>query len=253
MEMNRQTLGQRISLTLRAKQYLVFFALLLFAIDFAAPPAALWLHHHRPLVDLLSAASPLFAGLYSTPGASLAALVVAELLLVAWLRCGYIRSIVGTLHFSPQNGSQFFSMVGLEVITEVVRWAGWLGYGAAGRSQGLGSVVYVVLLGVFFVLLYADYAIVISGLDPVTAVRRSWTTATQNAFVSLVVLLGVTLISYLMAALVDANMSGRPAALLPPMIIHLLAMGTVTFVADVSLIVTYIASVERGVVPPGRR
>jgi hypothetical protein len=252
MEMNRQTLGQRISLTLRAKQSLVFYAILLFAIDFWVPPVAALLHDHRALADLLSEAPPLFAGLFSAPGLSLAAIVLANLLLVSWLRCGYIRSIVGTLHLRPQDGFQFLSMLGLEVITEAVRWAGWLGYDTAGRSQSLTSVFYVVLLGVYFVLLYADYAIVISGVDPITAIHRSWTAATQNAFVSLVVLLGVTLVSYLMAALLDTSMGHGVSAVLAPTIIHVLAMGTVTFVADVSLIVTYIASVERGALPVGK-
>jgi hypothetical protein len=244
MEMNRQTLGQRISLTLRAKQYLVFFAILLFTIDFAVPPAALWVHDHRPLADLLSEAPPLFAGLFSAPGVTLALLVLADLLVVSWLRCAYIRSIVGTFHLRPQDGSQFLSMVGLEIITEGVRWAGWAGYDAVGSSQSLASVVYVALL-------CADYAIVISGLDPFAAVRRSWTAATQNAFVSLVVLLGVTMVSSLLAALVGTA-SGGFSALLPPAVVQVLTMGTVTFVADVSLIVTYIDSIERGAVPAGR-
>lgn len=252
MEMNRQSLGQRISLTLRAKQYLVFFAIGLLALDFCAPPGLAWLVERRPLGELLSGGDPLFAILFSAPGAITALVVIADLTAVAFLRAGYIRSIVGSLHAGPQGTSQFLNMLGLEVITEGVRWAAAVGLRAS-PSDGIASVVYLAFLGAYFVLLYSDYAIVISGLDPLRAIVRSWQTGIQNVLVSLLVLFGVTAFGYLLAAFVMAPTGAGFSALLPTVTIHIVALGSVSFLADVSLIATYIDSVERGAVAFGRR
>ena len=116
MEMNRQSLGQRISATIRAKQHLVLYATVLGTLDFCVPLFGAWLRHTRPLADLIAhATSPLY--LLGAPNVGVVVLLAGYVALSSWLRAGYIRSIVGSTHFTPQNGLQWASMAGLLLIT----------------------------------------------------------------------------------------------------------------------------------------
>jgi hypothetical protein len=249
MEMNRQTLSQRISDTIRAKQQLVFFATALAVLDFAAPLLVIWLGHHRPLTGIIADGKTLFETLAS-PSVAAAGIVVAYLLLAAWLRSGYIRSIVGTLHLGPQNSLQFGSMLGLQVITYGYYWLTNAGLRAAG-SSGLGLLVYLASLVVLFALLYADYAIVISWLDPLTAIRRSWVTGRQMLPVSVAVILGFTVVQLVLQWAIDPQLKGSFVDMLLLLAVRMLAFGAVAYLTDVILVVVYIDAIERGVVPPG--
>ena len=249
MEMNRQTLSQRISATIRAKQQLVLFATALAVLDFAAPLLVVWLGHHRPLAGIIADEKTLFDALAS-PSAAAAGIVAAYLLLAAWLRSGYIRSIVGTLHMSPQSGHQFASMLGLQVITYGCYWLTNAALGAASNS-GLGFLVYLASLVVLFALLYADYAIVISGLDPLTAIRRSWTTGRQTLSVSVGVIIGFTLVQLILQSVIDPRLKGSFVDMLLLLAVRMLAFGAIAYITDVILIMVYINAIESGVVPPG--
>jgi hypothetical protein len=250
MEMNRQTLGQRISATLQAKQQLVLFASALAVLDFAAPLFAAWLANHRPLAGTLSGGRTLLETLTS-PSAAVVGVVAGYLLLAAWLRSGYIRSIVGTLHLSPQNGLQFGSMLGLQIITYLFYWLTNAGLRAAG-SSALALFVYLASLVVLFALLYADYAIVISGLDPLAAIRRSWVTGRQRPAISVGVMMGFTLVQVVLQSLIDPHLTGSFVHMLLLLTVHMLTFGGMTYVTDVVLIVVYIDAIERGVLPVRR-
>ena len=246
MEMNRQTLGQRISATIRAKQHLVFFAFVLAVLDFGAPLLADWLNHHRSLAGIIADGHSLFETLNS-PGA--VGVAVGFLLLTAWLRSGYIRSLVGTLHMNPQNGLQFASMVGLQVVTYGWYWLSNVGQRAT-ASSGFYLFVYAASMVAFFALLYADFAIVVSGLDPVTAIRRSWKTAISNLPVSVGVLLGANLVLLLLQSLlIDPRLTGSLADMLLLLAVRELATGGILFVTDVILVMVYIDAIESGAVP----
>lgn len=251
MEMNRQTLGQRISATVQAKQHLVFFASGLAVLDFVAPLLAVWLPNHRPLARIIADGRTLFETLKS-PGAAVVGVVAGYLLLAAWLRSGYIRSIVGTLHLSPQNGLQFGSMLGLQVITYLYYWVTDAGLRALGNSAP-ALLAYLASLVVLFALLYADYAIVISGLDPLTAIRRSWVTGRNRLSLSVGVMVGFTLVQVALQALLDPHLTGSFVHMLLVLTVRMLAIGGMTYITDVVLILIYIDAIERGVVPPGGR
>jgi len=251
MEMNRQTLGQRVSVTLWAKQYLVFFAIALSAIDFTVWATALWLAYGDTVDAPLVARGSLLQAILHGPSAVLVTLVIASLALTAWLRAGYIRSVVGSLHFAPRGGAQWLSLFGLLVITEAINWGASVGYRAAGSSELLNALIYLPLLTIGFVLLYADYAIVITGLNPLAAIRRSWLSARRTWFVSFVVLLGVSLILNTIAILLGEQLSGRFVDALPLLVAYVLTVGTVSFFADVTLIIAYIDAIERGKIPSG--
>src|SRR5665647_2438250 len=53
MDGTRPTLPQRVTAVLHAKQYLVFFAIGLYALDFAVPIASAWLYRREPPAELL--------------------------------------------------------------------------------------------------------------------------------------------------------------------------------------------------------
>ena len=249
MEMNRQTLSQRIFSTLRAKQQLVLFAIVLGTLDFCVPLFGAWLQRPRPLADLIAhSTSPLY--LLRAPSFGVVVLLAGYVALASWLRAGYIRSIIGTTHFSPQSGRQWASMAGLLVVTFGLSVA--TDVGLAGTSDaGSLTLVQVFELAVTFVLLYADYAIVIGGLDPMTAIRRSLTTASRTLFASLSVMLFFTLVGQLLSWLIDQRLTGSLIDMLLLLATRLIAFGGLAFVSDVALILIYIDAVERGVVPPG--
>jgi hypothetical protein len=122
---------------------------------------------------------------------------------------------------------------------------------AAGAEQQTALLlIQLVALAALLVLLYADYAIVISGLGFVAAVRRSWQTVEANWLLSV----GVMLLSILATiVIVAATATGASplTGLLPLLAVQVVALGVVAFLTDVVLIVVYIDSMERQKIPDG--
>jgi hypothetical protein len=247
MEMNRQTLGQRISATIWAKQHLVFFAIVLAVLDFSVPLLGAWLHHRQALSDLIAnGRSPFY--LLGSLNIGVVALLIGYIALSSWLRAGYIRSIVGSLHLAPQNGLQWASMAGLLAVTFGLEAA--IDVAATATSPALLlTLLQLVQLFAMLVLLYADYAIVISGLDPLTAIRRSWTTVRTRLAASVAVTMSFILVQLMLQWLIDPRLTGSFADMVLLLVVRLLAFGSVAYVTDVILIVVYIDAIERRVVP----
>jgi hypothetical protein len=246
MEVNRHRLAARISTTIRNKQYLVFYAIVLLGIDFAVPLLAFWAAAPRSFADLFADTGSAFSVFIDAPDALSIGVVMAGVLVAAWLRCGYVRSIVGRRHFSPANALQFLSMFGILLITALVQ----LGLDSLARLVGdtiwSGILVGLVQLAAYLLLLYADYAVVISGADPITALRRSLEVVRANLTISLVILLSVTILSIVIATLIDPALNGTLTASLGLIVVRVVTMGAVAFVADVALIVVYVDSAEGG-------
>jgi hypothetical protein len=253
MEMNGHRLIGRISSTLRAKQILVLYAIGLFALDIMAPLVAAWLYRPRPFSEVFAESGAAFYVFIDAPSAVGAVVIAVSLLAIAWLRCGYIRSIVGRRHFGPTTATQFLGMLGVLLITDLVQ----LGLDglqrAISQNDWAGMAVGLLQLGLYLFLLYADYAVVISGADPLTALYRSWQTVRANLSASLLILVGTTLLTILIALLIDPRLEGGLGDMIGLFVIRIVALGMVSFVADVSLIMVYIDSVERHAVPAGRR
>jgi len=253
MEMNGQSVVGRIAHTLHAKQFLVFYAIGLFAIDFMAPLIAAWLGDPRPLSEVFAESGAGLDALVRDPTAAGIGLVAGGLLLLSWLRCGYIRSIAGHLHFSPAGPRQFLGMLGILLITQLVQ-LGLLSLQRAIVGADWAAVLISLLqLGVYLFLLYADYAVVLSGLDPFTALYRSWQTVRANLTASLLVLVAGTLLTLLIALLIDPALDGGLRDIVGLLVVRIVAIGAVAFITDVALIVVFVDSVERGAIPRGRR
>src|SRR5450759_5520465 len=105
MDGTRPTLPQRVTAVLHAKQYLVFFAIGLYALDFAVPIASAWLYRREPLAELLRNTWGPLADAVAARSAVIAAFFVVYLLVGTWLRAGYIRSLGGPFTCAPPTAA----------------------------------------------------------------------------------------------------------------------------------------------------
>jgi hypothetical protein len=252
MDETGPTLPQRVTAVLHAKQYLVFFAIGLYVLDFAVPIASAWLYRHASLAELLNNRGPL-ADAVAARSAVIAAVFVVYLLVGTWLRAGYIRSLVGPFHLRPADRRQFVSLLVLELALDVV---GALAAGAlvlAGSDPLLVDAVALGMLAFFFIVLYTDYIIVIAHVGPLRAVVLSWHTVRAAPIPSALILLAVTLLGYASAGLLNENVTGSLALALPMMLVQCVIMGSVFFVADVVLVVLYLNAAETGRLKPRPR
>jgi len=250
MEMNWKRLAVRISSTLRAKQFLVFFAIALIGIDLAASLLTSYLREPRQFSDVFQEQTGGVYALLHWPSPTTALIVGAAILLIAWLRCGYIRSLVGSLNYGPASAAQFLSMLGLLIATDLLY--GGLEYLA--RATSINEAIFSLLqLAVLLILLYADYAIIISAVDPARAVWRSLQAVGRNPLVSLGVVMVVVLLQMLVQTLVDQRIDGGFAESAGGLVLHVIAFGVIAFLTDVVLVSTYQDSVERGVLPGPRQ
>src|SRR5665648_4576 len=209
MDSGRPTLPQRVTAVLHAKQFLVFFAIGLYALDFAVPIASAWLYRREPLV--------------------------------------------GPFHLRPADRRQFLRLLALELALEVV---GALAAGAtvlAGDDLLLANAVVLGLLAFYFVVLYADYIIVIADVGPLRAVALSWRTVRATLIPSALILLAVALLGNTATGLLDENVTGSLARAAPMMLMQCVLMGGVVFVADVVLVVLYLNAAETGRLKPKPR
>jgi len=253
MESSRPTLPQRVTAVLHAKQYLVFFAIGLYTLDFAVPVASAWLYRHEPLAELLRSTWGPLADAVAARSAVIAALFVMYLLAGAWLRAGYIRSLVGPFHLRPTDRRQFLRLLALQLALEVV---GALVAGAivlAGDDLLLVNAIFVGVLAFGLLVLYADYIIVIGDVGPLRAVALSWRTVRAVPIPSALVLLTATLVGSYASSMLNENVTGSFARALPMMIVQCAIMGGVLFVADVVLVVIYLNAAETGKLKPRPR
>ena len=253
MQVNdRSALLSRIGRLLHAKESLVFYAIGLGALDLAAPLATGWLFRHRSLSSLLGLDNSVLGDAAAGRRLTVLAVAVVYLLVSAFFTAGYLRSLLGKLHWGPRDGRQFGRLFALLVLVDAVSWglaaAGHAGQGRLGETTLIVLVLAVQAL-TWVPLLYAEYAIVASNVGVGRALVRSVQTFAANGFVSLLVLFGLFEIDLLLWWWLPGS-SGDALALGPTVIIHVLVSGSVNFLADVVLLSVYIDSIERGTLPP---
>jgi hypothetical protein len=249
MDGTKTTLPRRVNAVLHAKQFLVFFAIGLYALDFGVSIGSAWLDRHRPIAELLRDRGPL-ADAVAARSAVIAAVFVAYLLASTWLRTGYIRSLVGPFHLGPADRRQFLRLLVLDLALAI---AGALAAGAialGGNDALVANAVVLGLLAFNLAVLYVDYIIVIADVGPLRAVVLSWRTVRAAPIPSALVLLAVALIGTQAASLLDKNVTGSLAQALPMMLLQCVLMGGVVFVADVVLVVLYLNAAEKGLLKP---
>ncbi len=253
MQMNaRPALLQRIGRLLRAKEFLVFYAIGLGLLDFAAPPATGWLFAHRSLATLLGTNNSVIGDAVAGHAVTVIAVALTYLALSAFFTGGYLRSLLGRLHWGPRDARQFSRLLAFVTLSAALSWG--LRAAASVASHHLGDttdlvVVFALQTIVNVPLLYAGYAIVTSNVGLVRAIVASLRTFAANAFISLLVMFTLFEVLLLLWQFLPGD-SGSAAALLPTVLIHVLVWGSVSFVADVVLLSVYIDSIERGTIPP---
>ncbi|MFA4966304.1 MAG: hypothetical protein WC709_11830 [Thermoleophilia bacterium] len=246
MDASRPTLPQRVTAVLGTKQRLVFFAIGLHTLDFIVPVISAWLYRGAPIADVLARARGALADAIAARSPLIAVLFVAYLLTTAWLRAGYIRSLIGRLHLRPLDVRQFLRLLGLELLLELLRLAAVGAVLLAGDDLLVADLAVIGLLLASFAVLYTDYIIVIANeglggalLDSVRTVRAAFLPST-------VVLIAVTLISQLAGGLLDGDVTGSLAQAAPMLLVRCVLMGAALFVADVVLVIVYLDAVESG-------
>ena len=247
------TLPQRVTAILHAKQYLVFFAIGLYTLDFAVPITSAWLYRHEPLAELLRNTWGPLADAVAARSAVIAAFFIVYLLAGAWLRAGYIRSLVGPFHLRPADRRQFLRLLALQLALEVVGALAAWAIVLAGDDPLPANAVVLGLLVFYFVVLYADYIIVIADVGPLRAVALSLRTVRATLVPSALVLMAVTLLGSAAVGLLDEKVTGSVARATPMMLVQCVVMGGVVFVADVVLVVLYLNAAETGRLKPRPR
>jgi len=246
MNATRPTLPQRVTAVLRARQYVVFFAIGLFALDLAAPILSGWMRlggpfsqimydSWGPLADSIAARSALIGGVW-----------LVSVLVVTWLRAGYIRSLAGPVHFRPAGGRQFASLLVFQVFLEIVGALGAWGIVLAGDRALPANLVAFGQLAVYFAVMYADYLIVLASVGPLRGVRLSLRMVRLHFLLSAALLLVVTLIGQLSAGLFTTDVLSSLGRALPMLLVQCVLMGAVVFVADVVLVVLIQDAFESG-------
>jgi hypothetical protein len=126
----------------------------------------------------------------------------------------------------------------------VVGFGGWA-EGRTGVAQTLSLAVMLAIAAIDLALLYADYIVVLAGVGPFAAMRRSLRVLLAAVMPSLLILLGFTLLSD-----IAIHLLGTEAASLlhasPTIVLRIVAVGAIMFVTDVALIVVYQHVLERG-------
>ena len=233
---------QRVAAVLQAKQHLVFFAISLSALTLSVPLAVSWARESAPFDELLARAPQALHEAVLSRQVWLAALVAAYLLVFTWFRAAYLRSLVGRFRLRPEDATQFARLLVLEVVVEVLgalsAWSVAGGVGALALAAGFGLFI------ANLALLYADYAIVVSGIGPARATAASLACLRRNAGISLLIVLAVVLVQWATIYLLDAGATGSLLRSLPVLVLYLVAVGIITFVVDVVLTVIYLRTTE---------
>jgi hypothetical protein len=250
MQMNgAPALVQRVGRLLRAKEFLVFYAIGLGVLDLGAALLSGWLFEHRSLHDLLGLGNSVLGDAAAGRTALLVVVALLYLLLAAFLRAGYLRSLVGRLHWAPRDGTQFVRLFWLMLLIDLVGWALAAALHAATDHAGLVELLLLAVALATIPFLYADYAIIVSNVGPGRAIARSLQTFRANVLVSLLLIAVPLVLSGIVARLL-AGGDRLASAQLPGLVIYLLVWGSIMFLTDVVLICVYIDSIERGRIPP---
>ena len=253
MQMNaRPALPQRIGRLLRAKEFLVFYAIGLGLLDIGAPLATGWLFRHRSLATLLGTGNTVVGDAAVRPRRR------------SDRRRRRLPARVGLLHRrlpALAAGPAALGPARRAAVRQALRAhrpdrRDLVGPRRPGRrderpsgKHGVRVLLFVVQTLVFVPLLYAEYAIVASNVGVGRALARSAQTFAANAFVSLLSC-SCSSRSSLRSRGFCPRIPGRALALGPAVLIHVLVWGCVSFLSDVVLLSVYIDSIERGTIPP---
>ena len=239
MNATRPTLPQRVTAVLRAREYVVFFAIGLFALDLAVPIVSGWMRLGGPFSEIMYSSWGALADAVATRSPLIGAVWVVYVLLMTWFRAGYIRSLAGPTRLRPASARQFLDLLAFQVILEVVGALGMWGIVAAGDDALWANLAAFAQLAVYLVVLYADYIIVLGDVGPLRGIRLSARMVRLHFLLSAGILLVVTLVGQLSASLFTENVLTSLARSLPMLLVQCVVMGAVIFVADIVPVVLY--------------
>ena len=157
---------------------------------------------------------------------------------------------MGRLHVRPVGIVQFGRLLVLTLLLDGA-FGALTGLANAQHGSAAVSLLLLALLLLSLVGLYADYAIVISNIGPLTGIYRSLQTVRAILGLSAGLVVFVMLLFQGINALLTASTSGSLAAIAPVLVIRVFLLGSLTFVLDVVLVLIYIEAIETGKIPSG--
>ena len=249
MDGDRPTLLRLVLTVLHKRQFVVFFAIGLYALDVLVPLLSAWLYHGGSLATSRKESLAALADAVASHSGAVAGVFLAYLLLKTWLRAGYVRSLTGPFRIGAASWGQFARLLGLEVILEVVAATAVGAVVLTGGNPAGGGVAVLAVMAIYLALLYADYIVVIAGVGPVRAVALSVRTVRLSLLPSLFILLTVTVIGDATSR-IAADAAAGVAQAAPLFLVQCMVMGSVVFVADVVLVVIYLSLAESGRLAP---
>ncbi len=177
--------------------------------------------------------------LFSSPVALAVAVVaaVAVTLFAAALRAPFFRAIAGTSYpRAPRSIKEFVRLTSLYAATGVVFYL--FPFSLNADSWTTAALPFV-LLPVAVLIIFADYALVFEGVDPITAVKRSVHLLRRGWTVAVLLVLAAQLLWTGAFALFDSYYSS--ATTIFPLLVasQLLVEALITTILDVVLIFTY--------------
>lgn len=249
MNQTGHTLTQRVVALLRARQFLVYYAIVLNAVRSGALLLGTWLATHEPLEKLVLGPREPLASAVAAPGVWTIGLFALSLIATVWLRAGYVRSLAGAFSLRPRDALQFVRLLALLVLVAVASAGANWAYGRAAEGSTTVNLIAAglgILLGILNVaLLYADYVVVLGDRGPAAAIKLSARIAFGALMPSVLVVFVLSMFLQPLLFLPAASLTQGLALTLPMLVVQTLVVGSVLFVADIVLLAVFLDAVEQ--------
>lgn len=249
MNQTGRTLTQRVIAILKARQFLVFYAIALAALATTARLLGTWLAAPQTLAKILERPREPLLNAVTAPGLLTVAVFVLSLLATTWLRAGYLRSLAGEFSLRPRDRGQFLRLLALQVLLVVIFGGGGELYYVAANGSTSGSLAAglldMVLTVASIAVLYADYIVVLGDARPLTAVKLSARIAQGALLPSVIIVIALRPLLQSNLFLPEATAAQGLAPTLPMLLVQTLVVGSILFIADVVLLVLFLDAVER--------
>jgi hypothetical protein len=247
MQMNGAppTLLRRIVDLLRAKQFLVFYAIGLTTLAYAAALLTAWLREHHPLEVLIGGNLSPVGDAFLRRSAPVVLVALLYYAVSAWLTAGFWRSLLGRLHWGPRDARQFVRLLALGVFTDALGWAAFAALPDKAGDAVLGVALVWAIVSV--ALTYASIAVIVSGSSVPGSLVQAWRATSVNPM--LVLAMGLLSLSATIDVWLLLPFAGDFAGVLPSGIILVTVAGSVAFVVDAVLFMVYVDAIEKRRVP----
>lgn len=247
MAQSDHTRGQRVIALLQARQFVVFFSIVLTAFSLVTDLFTTWWASRQPLAKVYFGMRDPELNALLAPGTVTIAIALFMLPAMAFLRAAYLRSLAGDFALWPQSLRQFGRLLVLQAILTIVFAGGGAlvepAMNVAHIGGALGFLVTMAISVAVVLLAYSDYAIVLGDAGPFAAIAASARIAVREIFATILVVIAVQAIAWA-PFITTATLERGLLNSLPLLIVRTVILGSVTFIADILLLTIFLDVVE---------